>query len=250
VRGYGDSEFPPEMDAPPEANDPPVRAADAANDVAAAFGFAAERHEAVHVVGVSWGTMTTGRFLAERDPDRDSAVACDETTSAEVASYVQCAPVFDPPYEFAEGISALGLDSDLNAYFPDRKRDVRDRKAADENPELFEAVWRAMVESGQGKVADREDAYVAQTGALADVKACCAGDPPYDAVEISIPTLVVRGSEDEVSRRSDALTLYDELGASADRKEYAELAGADHYAMHGDRRRTLYDLVRAFHDRN
>jgi len=177
-------------------------------------------------------------------------VACDEIASAEVASYVQCAPVYDPPYEFAEGISALGLDSDLDAHFTDRKRDVRDRKAAHENPALFEAVWRAMVEFGQGEVADREDAYVAQTGALADVKACCAGDPPYDAVEISIPTLVVRGSEDEVSRRSDALTLYDELGASADRKEYAELAGADHYAMHGDRRRTLYDLVRAFHDRN
>ncbi|WP_137286103.1 alpha/beta hydrolase [Halorussus salinisoli] len=236
VRGYGDSEFPPEMDDPPESNDPPILARDAESDVAAAFDFAAERHDAIHLVGVSWGTMTTGRFLAERDRD--------------VASYVQCAPVYDPPYEFEDGISALGLDPDLDAYFVDHERDVRERQDGDEDPALFEAVWRAMVESGQGDAADREYAYVAQTGALADVKACCAGDPPYDPGEIAAPTLVVRGSDDDTSQRSDALTLYDELGAADDRKEYAELAGADHYAMHGDRRRALYDLTTAFHDRN
>ena len=106
-----------------------------------------------------------------------------------------------------------------------------------------------MVESGQGAAADREDAYVSQTGALADVRDCCAGNPPYNPGEISAPTLVVRGSEDGTAQRSDALTLYDELGAARSRKEYAELAGADHYAMHGDRRRALYDLVTAFQDR-
>ncbi|MFC7078761.1 prolyl oligopeptidase family serine peptidase [Halorussus caseinilyticus] len=79
---------------------------------------------------------------------------------------------------------------------------------------------------------------------------CCAGSPPYDPAAIDAPTLVVRGTDDDTARRSDALTLYDELGAADDRKEYAELAGADHYAMHGDRRRALYDLVTAFHDRN
>jgi pimeloyl-ACP methyl ester carboxylesterase len=236
VRGYGDSEFPPEMTDPPEANDPPVRAADAEADVAAAFDFAAERHAAVHVVGVSWGTMTTGRFFAARDPD--------------AASYVQCAPVYDPPYEFAEGIAALGLDPELDAYFEDDRETVSERKDADENPALFEGTWHAMVESGQGDAADREDAYVAQTGALADVRECCAGNPPYDPGEIATPTLVVRGSDDDVAQRSDALTLYDELGAAGSRKEYAELAGADHYAMHGDRRRALFDLVTDFQDRN
>lgn len=245
VRGYGDSDFPPEMDEPPEQNDPPVRAEVAAADVAAAFEFAAERHEAVHVVGVSWGTMTTGRFLAERDPEHDPVVASDK-----VASYVQCAPVYDPPYEFEEVTSAFGIDPNLDAYFVDDRETVAQRQNATENPALFEAVWHAMVESGQGAAADRDDAYVAQTGALADVKACCAGNPPYDPAEISVPTLVVRGSDDETSQRSDSLTLYDELGAADDRKEYAELAGADHYAMHGNRRRALYDLVASFHDRN
>lgn len=237
VRGYGDSEFPPEFDAPPEENGPPVLAEDAADDVAAALDFVAERHAAVHLVGVSWGTMTTGRLLAERDAD-----------ATEVASYTQCAPVYDPPYEFADLVSAFGLDSDLGAYYVEDRETVAERQDADDSA-LFDAVWTAMVESGQGEAADREDAYAAQTGALADVRACCAGDPPYDPREISVPTLVVRGSDDETARRSDALALYDELGTADDRKEYAELAGADHYAMHGERRRALYDLVAGFHDR-
>lgn len=232
VRGYGDSEFPPEMDRPPEDNDPPVRADDAARDVAAGFEFVAERHDAVHLVGVSWGTITTGRFVAERDPP--------------LASYTQCAPVYDPPYDFAEGIGALGLDPDLDAYFTDDRETVAARRASADDA-LFEGVWRAMVESGQGV---DEDSYVAQTGALADVRDCCEGNPPYDPGEIAVPTLVVRGSDDAVSMRSDALSLYDDLGSADDRKEYAELAGADHYAMHGDRRRALYELVSAFQDRN
>ncbi|MFC7078762.1 alpha/beta fold hydrolase [Halorussus caseinilyticus] len=140
VRGYGDSEFPPAMADPPEANDPPVRAGDAADDVAAAFDFATARHGRVHLVGVSWGTMTTGRFLADRDSGANAT---------DVASYVQCAPVYDPPYDFSELVSAFGLDADLGAYYVEDRETVAERKDADENLALFEGVWRAMVESGQ-----------------------------------------------------------------------------------------------------
>ena len=140
VRGYGESEFPPEMDEPPEENDPPVLAEDAAVDVAAAFAFVADRHETVHVVGVSWGTMTGGVFFAENDPD--------------AASFTMCAPVYDPTYEFEAGVAALGLDTDLNAYFVDDRETVEARQDGEENP-VFEAVWTAMVESGQG-LGDRD----------------------------------------------------------------------------------------------
>ena len=232
VRGYGESEFPPEMDEPPEENDPPVLAEDAAVDVAAAFAFVADRHETVHVVGVSWGTMTGGVFFAENDPD--------------AASFTMCAPVYDPTYEFEAGVAALGLDTDLNAYFVDDRETVEARQDGEENP-VFEAVWTAMVESGQG-LGDR-DAYVAQTGAVADVGRCCDGAPPYNAAHIDVPSLVVRGSEDGTSQRSDALAVYDELGSTDDYKEYAEVAGGDHFVMHGERRQTLYTLVSAFQDR-
>lgn len=233
IRGYGESERPPEMNEPPEANDPPVRSTDALHDVQAAFEFVADRYDAVHLVGVSWGTMNAGTFLTE--------------TRVEIASLTQCAPVYSPPYDFEPAMSAFGVDPDLGAWYSQERDVVLARQGGGEPSPLFEAVWRTQVESNQG--VEGSDAYVAQTGALADVQQACAGDPVYDATAISAPTLVVRGSEDVISRREDALTLYDDLGSDADRKEYAEVGGADHYAMHGHRRRALYDAVAAFQDR-
>lgn len=52
-----------------------------------------------------------------------------------------------------------------------------------------------------------------------------------------------------VDAESDALTLFDELGADDGRKEYAEVAGGDHFLFHGPRRRALYDVVYRFQQR-
>lgn len=229
IRGYGASERPPELNAPPEENEPPVRADDAANDLADAFAYVHERFDTVHLVGVSWGTNVCGRFIERETPP--------------VTSLVQCAPVYRTPYPVEDGLNALGLDSDLDAYHIQERETVEARQGNDENEALFEAIWRTQVESNQGIDGKR---YLAQTGSLADFADCCADDPPYDAAHIEVPTLVVRGSEDQISWREDATALYDELETSG---EYAEISGADHYAMHGRRRRTLYDLVNAFQNR-
>lgn len=227
IRGYGDSDRPPELDAPPEANDPPVRAPTAAQDVAAAVDALAARFETVHLVGVSWGTMVCGYYLAGHD--------------APVASLVQCAPVYQPPWSFAEIAAALNVDTDLNAYYHQRYAAVSERQGGDDA--LFEAIWRTQVESNQGV---DPDTYLAQSGALADSKAAAEGELVYDASAVEVPTLVVRGSADAISVREDAVGLYDDFDCQ---KEYAEIGGAGHYAMHGARRRALYTVTSAFHDR-
>jgi pimeloyl-ACP methyl ester carboxylesterase len=232
VRGYGDSDLPSEMHEPPEANAPPVRADRAADDLADAFAVVSERFSATHLVGVSWGTNVCGRFVARDRPD--------------VASLVQCAPIYRTPYDVEEGLDALGLDPDLDAYHYQDRETVESRQGDDANSDLFEAVWRTQVQSNQGI---DDETYIAQTGALADYADCCADDPPYDAAGINVPTLVVRGTEDAISWRDDALALYGELGVPGRRSEYTELAGADHYAMHGARRDALYAATNAFHDR-
>jgi pimeloyl-ACP methyl ester carboxylesterase len=236
IRGYGDSDRPPELDEPPEANDPPVRAPTAARDIAAAVDAARERFETVHLLGVSWGTMTCGYYLAHH------------ADGSPVASLTQVAPVHRPPWTFEEVTTALGVDAGLEAYYHQHYEGVRERQGvADDGADpLFEAVWRAQVESNQGV---DDETYVAQSGSLADTAMACEGETVYDAGAVDVPALVVRGSDDAISVREDALGLYDELGARADRKEYAELAGADHYAMHGARRRALYGTVAAYHDR-
>jgi pimeloyl-ACP methyl ester carboxylesterase len=232
VRGYGESDPLEVYDDPPDANEPPVRARDAARDVHAAVEFVADRYETVHLVGVSWGTMTAGAYLESYGNDR-------------VASLVQCGPVYRSPLDFADVVAGLGLGTDLGAWFVDDYETVRERQGG--GGPVFEAVWSAMVDSPQG-LADR-NAYRAQTGAFADTRGCCADDPPYDAGAIEVPTLVVRGSADETAVRADALACYDENGARGDAAEYAEIAGAGHYVMHGPRRQALYAGVASFFDR-
>jgi pimeloyl-ACP methyl ester carboxylesterase len=236
IRGYGDSDRPAALDEPPEANDPPVRAPTAALDIAAAVESARERFDTVHLLGVSWGTMTCGHYLAHH------------AEGIPVASLAQVAPVHRPTWTFDEVTTALGVDSGLDAYYQQHYDAVRERQGVADGGDdpLFEAVWRAQVESGQGV---DEETYIAQAGALADTKAACEGETVYDADAVTVPSLVIRGTDDGISVREDALGLYDELGAAADRKEYAELAGADHYAMHGRRRQALYDATASFHDR-
>lgn len=229
IRGYGDSERPPELDEPPEANDPPVRAPTAAEDIAAAYAEVDARYDAVHLVGVSWGTMTCGYFCANRDHD--------------IASLAQIAPVYRPPFSFEEVIAALGLDPDLDAFYYQHYDEVKERQGG--NEALFEAIWTAQVESNQGEGPDR---YLAQSGALADTRDACQGERIYRAADVAVPTLVLRGTDDGIAVREDALELYDQLGSGDDR-EYAEIAGADHYVMHGGRRQALYAAVSGFQDR-
>ncbi|ELY90255.1 alpha/beta fold family hydrolase [Natrialba hulunbeirensis JCM 10989] len=233
VRGYGDSDLPAALEEPPEANGPPVRATDAVRDIRAAVEFVSDRFETVHFVGVSWGTITGGLYLAENDPD--------------LASATLCAPVYKPEYEFEVGMQGFGLETDLDAYFVERREEVEARQDPD-NEALFEAVWNTQVESNQGL--EDGEGYLAQTGALADVREGCEGNPVYDASEVDCPTLVVRGSDDQVAGRGDALALYDELSLPNDHREYAEIGGGDHFVMHGARRHTLYDLVDTYQRRH
>lgn len=228
VRGYGDSDQPAVFDAPPEANPPAVRAPEAAHDVAAAVKFAADQHETVHLVGVSWGTMTSGVYLSDRDTPVDS--------------YAAVAPVYKPEYDFRLIREALDVEGELGAYQTETRTEAAERMG---ESELFEAIWEAQAGSNQG--VDGEDAYKGPLGAFADTIDCCRGTPPYDAEAIDVPTLVVRGTADQIAERSDALSLYDEL--STPLREYAEIGGGDHYVMHGPVRQKLYALTNAFHDR-
>jgi len=231
VRGYGDSERPPELDEPPEENDPPVQAPTAAEDIDAAFSTVRERFGTVHLVGVSWGTMTCGYYVTEYDHD--------------AASLAQVAPVYDPPWAFEEVAAALNVDPDLDAYYHQRYDEVVERQGPVDG--LFEAIWETQVGSNQGV---DEETYLAQSGALEDTRLLTEGERIYEAADVDVPTLVVRGSADEIATREDALTLYDELAADAAvGADYAELLGADHYVMHGERRSDLYAAVSAFQDR-
>ena len=230
VRGYGHSDLPPEMDDPPEASGPPVRADQAADDIGDALAFVRGWYDRVHLVGVSWGCHTCGRFIERDGPT--------------LASLTAVAPAYKPRYDPEEGFAALGVEGLDVAWYTQDKDTVRERQGGD--GALFEAVWRAQVESNQG-IDDRT--YAAQTGALADWAASCRGEPVWDPAAIDVPTLVIRGSEDGIADRPGTLDYYDELAVPGDRADYVEIEGADHYLMHSDRRRDFFGTVHGFQDR-
>ncbi len=227
-RGYGDSELPAAMEGPPDEGDPPVRADRAAADIDTVVRAIRDEYETVHLVGVSWGSHTCGRYFERSDPP--------------VASLVKCAPVYEPPYDFDVALAALDIEDYDRTHFRQDIETVRARQGGD--PELFEAVWRAQVESNQGV---DEETYVVQAGGIADWAASTRGEPVWDPAAVDVPTMVFYGSDDEIADRRGSLECYDRL--TVDHAEYVELAGVDHYVMHGDRRAEVFDLVSDFQDR-
>jgi pimeloyl-ACP methyl ester carboxylesterase len=224
-RGYGDSEVPPEMDD--DTGDPPTRAPQAAADIGAVVEWLRDRHDVVHLVGVSWGCHTTGYYCETRD--------------APVASLVHCAPVYEPAYDYETAVAAIGdVDLDAPTFVQDRET-VRAR--SDHDPAVFEAIWRAQVESNQGIDDER---FRVQTGGILDWKASVEGDPAWDPAGIDVPTTVFYGTEDELADRQGSLACFDRLTVPG---EYVELSGVDHYMMHGERRAEVFDLVDDIQDR-
>ncbi len=238
VRGYGDSEAPPELDAPADANPPAVRGDVAVGDVAAALDAVSDNHGRgrVHLVGYSWGSVLCGRLLAERSP--------------EVASLTQLAPV----HTFPDGRPDLG--DGLDAYRVVTEDGVRERwdghfGGADpetyREPGVFEAFWDVLRGSGQGIDADGAPAVRAPNGTLVDLQEAAEEGPRYDPAAIDASTLVVRGSLDATATRADALGLYEALGVGE--REYRELAGGSHFLTVERRRGALFDCVEGFHAR-
>lgn len=250
VRGYGDSERPPEFESDPESSDPVVSAVVAASDVRDAIEWIRgdQGFDRVHLVGLSSGTWRVRALFSEYDPD----VA---TVTLAAGSYEQ----FDAPTE------------DLPAWTTQKKSEFTERWRAQvpdgEDPdewiggerytadEVIDAVWKAIYRSGQGLDSsdggdeDGEDGDDDESEQTILNPTNLLQDEMHDPAEITAPTLVIRGSSDPLISRDGALRLYDAVGATEHRKEYTEIAGGTHFLFLEDRRLALYDAVYGFQTR-
>ncbi|MFC7177317.1 alpha/beta fold hydrolase [Halosegnis marinus] len=225
---------PARRDGRPARRRPPVRAPEAAGDLAAALDFVRKRHEVVHLVGYSWGSMIAGVAL-ERGVSVDSVVLYAPVYRPD-PERVSAFDPGDPPAPKREATreeTRERWDAHFGESEPDDYRD----------PGAFDAFWETLHE-GQGV---GPDSIAAPNGTLADLTAAARGERAYDAGAVTAPALVVRGSLDRTATRADALGLYDALGS--DDREYAELAGGSHFLAVERRRGALFDRVAAFHDR-
>jgi len=235
ARGYGDSERPAAMNTEP-GGEPPVRADVAADDLATALEHVRARHDGVHLIGYSWGSMVAGVALERGAP---------------VESVTMYAPVYAPDPDRVAEFDPGNPPAPKREATREETRDRWDAHFGDGDPtryrdaEAFEAFWETLHDE-QG-VSGGEPTIEAPNGTLADLTEAAGAGPVYDAGAVSAPTLVVRGSLDRTATRADGLALYDALGS--DDHEYAEVSGGSHFLALERRRDVLFDRVRAFHDR-
>jgi pimeloyl-ACP methyl ester carboxylesterase len=235
IRGYGLSK----PDAFPETR-PYATGAEAIADIGDAVDWIAARHGGAQValVGWSWGTLTTSRYVIGAGAGKISALALYAPIYAEVNEewIALLADPADPTRPRDFGPYRHVTLEDTRARW-----DAQMPKGADWREE---AVLQAMVASSIADDGAGSDNFRVPNGTFLDLWECFNGRPIHDPGAITCPTLLIRGAQDPTSTRSDTLALFDRLGA-ADRA-YVEIAGGTHFINAETRAPALFEAVTGF----
>ena len=241
IRGYGLSK--PD-DFPLEA--PPYAQGDAAvADIGDAVDWISARHGGgpVGMVGWSWGSITTARYAIGAG-------------AGKVVRLVLYAPIFAE--RNADWLGVLADPSDpsrLNAFKAYRRVDLpstRDRWDAQipQGAEGWrqESVLQALVAASlaDDAQADQTDppSFRVPNGTFVDLWEAFNAREPYDPAGLTCPVMLVRGAQDPTSTRSDALALFDRLGAGT--RQYVEIANGTHFINAEAQAEQLFTAVHGF----
>ncbi|GAB5468948.1 MAG: alpha/beta fold hydrolase [Rhodospirillales bacterium] len=232
LRGYGLSERPACFERPASEAPPYARAQCVLADIDRAVEAArsASGLEKIDLVGGSWGSVTSSLYAA--GPGREK-----------LRRLVLYAPLYaerNPPWLEICGAPADPdrLNPDLGAYRWVAPADLRARwdeeiPYADKSRLRPEAVFQALI--GAALAADpasaRRDppAFRVPNGTLVDLHSVFSGRPLYDPVDITLPTLLLRGDADPTSTHDDTARLLAKLGSNVKRQE--TIPGATHFAI-------------------
>ncbi len=239
IRGYGLSQpcaFPPAR--------PYATGAEAIEDIADAVDWISARHGGVPVslVGWSWGTLTTARYVAQH-------------MQGLVNALVLYAPIFA---ERNQGwIDMLADPADpqrLRQLAPFRLVTMADTSERWDSQIPAGADWRcesvltALVEASiaddGASVFAPSPAFRVPNGTFLDLWECFNGRSIYDPADITCQTLLIRGAQDPTSTRHDSLGLFDRLGAPD--RAYIEIADGTHFINAEHRAPALFAQVSAF----
>lgn len=241
IRGYGLSR----SNMMAQANLPYARATDAIKDIDDAVNWISRRHDGAKpsVIGMSWGSVTTGIYAATIGADK-------------IASLCLAAPIFA---ERNQGwIDMLADPSDptrINPDFGSFRRTPQDQiriKWDEEIPQnadwrdegTFDAMMAAIMSDDRESGQFDPPQFRAPNGTFVDLWHCFNGQPLYDPGAIKVPVLLTRGAQDTTSTRSDTLQLFDRLGAED--KQYAEIANGSHFLIAERKAPQLCALVNGF----
>ncbi len=243
VRGYGKSQSALMM----SQSEPYARASQAIIDIDDAVAWICARHNVnrLRLVGGSWGSNTSALYAGTIGRER-------------VARLVLYAPIY------AERNAAwleLLRDREEPARFGSQWRSFRYVDEA-----AIRRRWDAEIPTGQVAAWRDEDVFQAlvqasfcddplsgetspmafrvPNGTFVDLWDAFRAHPVYDPKDVKCPTLLVRGSADPTSTRSDALSLFEGLGSVE--KSYLEIANGAHFVSAERRAPLVFSAVNGF----
>lgn len=232
LRGYGESELPPEYEEPPEENTPVLSRSTLAGDVYDALRFIQEDQgfDRVHLVGLSAGTWRARALYNEYDPELATVTLAGGSFRDLDVGADPSGPAYGT--QVREEFIERWTDQIPEGEDPDQWIGG-DEFTADE---VQSAVWDAIFDTNQA--IDDDPETILTPNRLAEKE-----DHPE---HITDPTLVIRGSSDPLITREGALQLYDAVGAAEHRKQYTEIAGGTHFIFVEDKRRELFETTHHF----
>ena len=246
IRGYGASGPGTVIDTALADHRPFPRAADAVADIDAAVSAicAGERSEAVDLLGFSWGAVN-GACYAAAHPERIARLALYAPLYAEInAAWLD---------RIADPADRARLRADIGGYRFITLADLLYRwdteiaasdKSLYREPGVAEVVFAGMTSHDELTRSDGRPAYRCPTGALADLVDIFNGRPLYDAARLTMPSLLIRGSEDLTSTDTDTRRLLDAIAAPE--KRYVVVTPGSHFLLLERGRPQLYRHLNDF----
>lgn len=246
VRGFGNSLGGKVMDAEVGAHPPFARADEAVRDIGAAVELILVREhvETVDLMGFSWGTITSALYAASA-PRRIARLALYAPLYAEV-NRLWLDRIADPK-------ARSRLNPRIGAYRLVTKTELISRWDGDlptDDPSLYreggiaELMFDVFAALDPHSRRHEPPAFRCPAGPLADLIAVFNGHPVFDARKLTMPTLLVRGSDDTTSTDTDARRLL--AAVASQQKSYCVITPGSHFLIMERNRTELYQRLSDF----
>jgi pimeloyl-ACP methyl ester carboxylesterase len=243
IRGFANSRPDPASEAQRNSLEPFPSIIEAVADVGAAVTAIRmrERIEALDLIGFSWGCIAAVRYAIQ--------------FPQHVARLGLYAPLYRETNEpwldlIADPLDRTRVRSDLGPYRSialadlikrwDMEIGVPDTGAYRESG-VAECVFETFWKRDPHTRADATAAFRCPSGPLVDLVSVFNGRRLYDARDLTVPTLIVRGADDRTSTDDDCRALLSELRSR--NKSYAIVPGGSHFLLLEKSRKALYRVL-------
>ena len=246
IRGFGRSTRPTEMKEPPHQNLPIVRADQVMRDIDVAVDFIRSKRKVdkVNIIGYSIGASWSALY-ATLHPDKVGKLVMYGSIYGKNSTFVS---TFGDPTKQDRPNLEMGayrylgrkeLVEQWNGWIkPEFQDEWRDR-------EVIEAWIDALLDSDPTAKQRSPVSIQVPNGPYIDWHEIHAGRSLFDPARIKAPTMIVRGSVEELMSNEAADELLQKL-TSAPSKRRLDLGDSTHYAMFEKNRLHLYRGIQSF----